>query len=341
MKNGIVAVALLLAACGGGGGESAPASSSPQLQMFAGTWGPSASVDGTGSQANFFAITDMAFDAEGNLLVLDGALRKVTPAAQVSTVPTTRPFTVIAVDGSGQAYAGEWQFAICRLGTCSYGGTLNRLAPDGGTTLLSATGSSDGTASVPLSLGSLVAANADIFWTDPVSHAIRKLSAAGDLTTVAGVLGSSGSEDGPARAARFRDPLGLARGADGSLYVADTGNHTIRRIDPAGSVTTIAGAPGVSGSNDGVGSGARFNGPVGLAVDPAGNIYVADAGNCTVRKVSAGAVVTTVAGTVGACNAFVGGPLPGALHFPRRVAVRGSDLFIGMRNGIAVVHNRP
>ena len=146
MKNGIIAVALLLAACSGSGGESSPASSAPQLQMFAGTWGPSASVDGTGSQANFVSILDMAFDAEGNLLVLDGGLRKVTPAAQVSTVATRFPFMVIAVDGSGQAYVGEWQVFICRLGHGAFDGSIHRLAPTGETTLLSPATSSDGTA---------------------------------------------------------------------------------------------------------------------------------------------------------------------------------------------------
>jgi sugar lactone lactonase YvrE len=335
MNRGILGIAFLLAACSGSGGDSPAASPTPQLQIFAGTWGPAASVDGTGSQANFFAVLDMAFDAEGNLLVLDGAVRKVSPTAQVSTLPTPAfpVFSVIAVDGSGQAYVGEWAFHICRLGQCFYSGSIHRLAPTGDTTLIRSVAS--------LSLGSLVAANGDLIWPDLVGHTIRKLSAAGDLTTIAGIDDSMGSEDGPGKAARFRDPQGLARGTDGSLYVADTENHTIRRIDASGAVTTIAGLPGAAGSNDGVGSAARFRYPAGLAVDDAGNLYVADSGNCTVRKVSAAAVVTTVAGSAGACESFVGGALPGALHWPRRVAVRGSDLFIGMRNGIAVVHNRP
>src|SRR4051794_2535020 len=130
MKHGIFGIALLLAACSGSDGGSPAATTTQQLQMFAGTWGPAATVDGSGSQANFFAVLDMAFDAEGNLLVLDGALRKVTPAAQVSTLATTAPaFSVIAVDASGQAYVGEWAFAICRLGQCFFGGSIHRLAP--------------------------------------------------------------------------------------------------------------------------------------------------------------------------------------------------------------------
>ena len=295
--------------------------------MFAGTWGPAASVDGTGSQANFFFIADMAFDGDGNLLVLDSAIRKVTPAGAVSTLASPRAFSVIAIDRSGPAFVGEWQFGPCRLGTCSFGGSIYRLASTGEASTLTGVNS----------LGGLVAASGDLYWTDSQMHAIRKLSAAGDLTMVTGIEGSRGSEDGPRGTARFNFPAGLAIDRAGNLYVADSSNHTIRKVATDGAVTTLAGSPGAIGSNDGAGSAARLNSPAGLAVDDTGNLYVADAGNCIVRKVSPAGMVTTVAGSAGACDVFIGGALPGALHWPRRVAVKGNDLYIGMRHGIAVL----
>ena len=98
------------------------------------------------------------------------------------------------------------------------------------------------------------------------------------VTTLAGLAGSAGSADGTGSAARFNDPVGVAVDSAGNVYVADTDNHTIRKVTPAGVVTTLAGLAGSSGSADGTGSAARFNDPYGVAVDSAGNVYVADTG---------------------------------------------------------------
>src|SRR5438034_710512 len=96
-------------------------------------------------------------------------------------------------------------------------------------------------------------------------------------------------------AARFFHPSGVAVDRAGNVYVADTGNHTIRKVTPAGVVTTLAGLAGYAGSTDGMGSSARFNGPNSVTVDTAGNIYVADTWNNTIRKVTPAGVVTTLA----------------------------------------------
>ncbi len=117
-------------------------------------------------------------------------------------------------------------------------------------------------------------------------------------TTLAG-RATAGSEDGVLADARFNQPHGLARDASGNLYVADTGNNTIRKISATGTVSLFAGATGQSGSADGTGSAARFNAPQGLAVDTTGNVYVADTGNHTIRKITPAGVVTTLAGQVG------------------------------------------
>ena len=108
------------------------------------------------------------------------------------------------------------------------------------------------------------------------------------VTTLAGTAGVSGNADGSGGAARFFDPFGVACDAGGNVYVADSSNDTIRKVTPAGVVTTLAGTAGVSGNADGSGSAARFNGPTGVACDASGNVYVADSGNHTIRK---GAVV--------------------------------------------------
>lgn len=122
------------------------------------------------------------------------------------------------------------------------------------------------------------------------NHTIRKMSPDGAVTTLAGVAGQSGSADGDGNAARFYYPSALAADEIGNVYVADTLNNMIRKVELAGShwvVTTVAGLAMNSGSNDGIGSAARFSQPRGIAVDKAGNLYVSDSGNSLIRKVTA------------------------------------------------------
>ena len=119
---------------------------------------------------------------------------------------------------------------------------------------------------------------------DANNSTIRKVTPAGVVTTLAGLPGSSGSADGTGRDARFDGPSGVAVDGTGNVYVTDTGNYTIRKVTPAGVVTTLAGLAGISGSADGTGGAARFNWPGGVAVDGAGNVFVADSDNNTIRK---------------------------------------------------------
>ncbi|HWY75658.1 MAG TPA: hypothetical protein VN281_08570, partial [Verrucomicrobiae bacterium] len=106
----------------------------------------------------------------------------------------------------------------------------------------------------------------------------------GVVTTLAGLAGITGSSDGLGSAARFNYPAGVAVDKTGNVYVADTGNSTIRKISPAGLVSTFAGSASQVAANEGPARDARFNNPMGVAVDQAGNMYVADTGNSTVRK---------------------------------------------------------
>ena len=126
---------------------------------------------------------------------------------------------------------------------------------------------------------------------------IRKISNENNITILAGTSGQSGSEDGQGTSAKFNSPSGVASDSQGNIYVADTDNHLIRKIDPTGNVETIAGTSGQSGSDDGQGTSATFYGPVGLTIDSKGNLYVGDQRNNLIRKIDSSANVTTIAGT--------------------------------------------
>jgi sugar lactone lactonase YvrE len=147
--------------------------------------------------------------------------------------------------------------------------------------------------------GIAAAPDGTLFVADTNGSAIRRIAPDGTVTTFAGTLGATGSADGLGNAAQFYQPRGIVRDSSGSLYVADSAGTTIRRIDIAGNVTTIAGTPLTTGSVDGVGPAARFSAIYGLAIDAAGVFYAADAGNNAIRKFTAGGVVSTVVGASG------------------------------------------
>lgn len=125
------------------------------------------------------------------------------------------------------------------------------------------------------------------------SNRIRKIAPDGTVTTFAG--GIEGYADGPGPNASFNTPSALALDAKGNLYVADTGNNRIRKVTPEGIVSTVAGE-GTAGHRDGPAAQARFNGPIGIAVDSSGNVYVADTYNDRIRVIRPGGEVSTVAG---------------------------------------------
>ncbi|MCX6927821.1 MAG: hypothetical protein NT154_32120, partial [Verrucomicrobia bacterium] len=106
------------------------------------------------------------------------------------------------------------------------------------------------------------------------------------FTTLGGPGGGPGAIDGPGAEARFNLAGGVAVDGAGNKYVADSYNNTVRKITPGGVVTTLAGLAGSRGSVNGTGGAARFNFPIGVAVDAAGNVYVADQNNHTIRKIT-------------------------------------------------------
>ena len=118
-----------------------------------------------------------------------------------------------------------------------------------------------------------------------------------EISTVAGVLETPGFNDGPALSARFFNPHGIATDSSGNVYIADRYNHTIRKLSPAGTVSTVAGVAGQSGSVDGWGINARFNEPWGICALPDGTLYVADTRNNKIRHISPDGEVNTLAGS--------------------------------------------
>ncbi len=156
--------------------------------------------------------------------------------------------------------------------------------------------------------GGAVDSSGNIYVSDFSNHTVRKISPSGAVTTLAGLAGFQGNTDGTGSAARFRSPCGLAVDASGNVFVADSGNSTIRKITPAGVVTTFAGLAGEKGTTDGTGGSARFQNPLGLTMTIDGNLYVADdsgdlfvayfkreARESLIRKITPAGVVTTFA----------------------------------------------
>lgn len=162
-----------------------------------------------------------------------------------------------------------------------------------------------------------------VYVADTWNHTIRKITQAGMVTTLAGLAGNLGSEDGKGNVARFHEPTGLALDNAAYLYVADTFNHTIRKVSPEGVVTTIAGQADNPGYSDGVGKDARFFGPSGVAVDKAYNVYVADIFNHAIRKITPAGVVSTFAGLAGSPGSNDGSHGAQFDH-PQGVAVDGA-----------------
>ncbi len=144
------------------------------------------------------------------------------------------------------------------------------------------------------------------------------------VTTVAGKL-SGGSADGPATAASFRSPCGVAVDSAGNIYIADSGNNLIRVITTGGTVSTLAGQAGVTGAANGPGNVASFNFPSGIAVDLSGNVYVTDWGNNLIREITPGGVVSTLAGTVSVCGSVNGMGITSTLCHPTALAIDSGD----------------
>lgn len=271
------------------------------VTTFVGSAGAMGSVDGTGANARFSYPWGLVADASGNLYVCDSGnhtIRKITPAGQVSTFAGTagqsgsddgtaaaarfnRPSS-IAIDATGNLYVTDYSNS-----------TVRKITPAGVVTTLAGSpeqfGYADGqgsSARFNYPDGIAVDANGYAWISDSNNHVIRRLSPSGDVTTVAGSPGVAGASDGTGAQARFNNPVGIATGSDGALYIVDNDNNAVRKIVGEGIVTTIAGALGVEGSADGTGAEARFNSPTALVITQDGKWVVTDTFNQTVRTIT-------------------------------------------------------
>jgi sugar lactone lactonase YvrE len=160
----------------------------------------------------------------------------------------------------------------------------------------------------------------NVYVSDSTNYTIRKVTPGGAVTTVGGVPGTMGTTDGPVATALFGGVGGVAIDSNGNLFVADSGNYTIREISTSGNVTTIAGVAGTRGDTDGTGSGARLYDPQNLAIDSSNNIYVADGMGNVVRRVTEAGVVTTIAGS-GSAGSADGAGTGASFNDPTGIAV--------------------
>jgi len=225
-----------------------------------------------------------------NIVTING-----TPSQVVSASPTQLKVIVSGTSGSGKigvTVGGKTATSTDNIQIISL--YVTTLAGDG------TAGSTDGpglSANFNGIWGVVCDGNGSLYIADTYSNKIRKISTDGTVSTFAGT-GAQGNNDGAGISATFSLPFGIAIDKDGNLYVSDFGTNNIRKITPAGIVSTLAGSIyGTTGSDDGAGTAATFNHPVGVATDVNSNIYVADAGNNKIRKITPGGTVTTLAGS--------------------------------------------
>lgn len=244
-----------------------PAWAQDQVGTVAGTGGGIGSVDGVGSAARFNDPSGLAVGPNGRTYLADSRNHVIR---------------VIATDGTVSTLAG----------------------------LAGEQGRDDGTgadARFDHPSGIVALADGSLLVGDTGNHAIRRIAADGTVTTLAGLAGQADHIDGVAGLARFHSPIGLAVDGSGNVLVADSGNHVIRRIDISGNVTTFVGRPEEWGSANGTGTNATFNGPLDLAFDSAGNLFVSDANNYVIRRITPAGEVSLFAGHPGA-DARLGKP---------------------------------
>lgn len=318
------------------------------VTTIAGAARQSGSADGSGPAARFLNAHGLAADGVGNLWIADTDNSTVRQVVAATGAVTTLAGTARATgggDGSGGAARFNYPAGIAAdsAGNLFVADTFNHtirkiVVATGAVTTLAGTaamgGSGDGlgaSARFVLPYGLAVDGAGSVFVADTGNHTIRKVVVStGRVSTLAGLAGAAGSSDGSGAAALFNNPYGVAADAAGNVYVADTINHIIRKIVvSSATVTTLAGAAGIAGFADGVGSAARFNGPSKLAADGQGSLYVADWSNAAIRKIDlASGAVTTVVG-VGQQVGVKPGPLPGRLNQPAGVALSpAGKLFI-------------
>ncbi len=269
-------------------------------------------LDGTGGNARFDWPEGICLDSSGNLILADSfncSVRRITPAGVVTTlsgftgsgggidgsvaVAQFNHPTGVGADSFGNIYVADWLNSAVRMISTAgvvttYGGYIGQFGhiDDYGTN-----------ARFERPTGIAVDSAGTVYVVDNTDNTVRRIGTNRLVTTLAGSPNQGGSSDGIGPQALFSGPSAVVVDTSGNLYVTDTLNDTIRRITPTGSVTTLAGSPGIAGFLDGQGTAAQFNKPMGIAIDGSGNLYVADTGNHILRRITPSGAVTTIAGS--------------------------------------------
>ncbi|NEU08633.1 hypothetical protein GZH53_09950 [Flavihumibacter sp. R14] len=278
--------------------NSIPGTISPKnvtVTTYAGT-GDYGFLNGPRLQARFYYPMGLSAGADGSLYIADTQnqqVRKISPEGIVSTV-NCHP------DGGGTLSLQNLGGVVVSAEGILYianANTIYKLLPSGRITVFAGgeeKGYEDGQGKLAkfnqpagLALGS----DGTLYVADELNHRIRKITPQGLVSTVAG--SENGFEDGTALNAKFAFPTGITVGNDGTLFVADMGNHRIRKISSSGVVSTLAGSE--QGFEDGTGGNAKFYHPHDLTTAPDGSLYIADSWNNSIRRISTEGVVSTIA----------------------------------------------
>jgi sugar lactone lactonase YvrE len=270
-----------------------------QVTTLAGTPGVIWTAEAPQAESLLYSPNDVAVDAAGNVFVADTdthSIRKITPAGTISyfagqagtsgtndglglAARFNRP-TGLAVDSEGNLFVADSDnFTLRKI---TPGGSVSTIAGRPGETGYQDGGTNEALFNWPF--GIAVDQAGSLYVTEYYAYTVRKVHPSGSVWTLAGEPGRPGVEDGPGNEARFIAPAGVAVDGDGNAYVTEYGLHTLRKITPDGVVLTVAGLSEQRGTNDGLASAVRFNGPSGVTVGPAGTLYVADTDNATIRK---------------------------------------------------------
>jgi sugar lactone lactonase YvrE len=302
----IMAASMMVYSCGKSSTKPTPpvTTTTVTVTTLAGS-GTAGFTNGTGTAASFNGVWSVGADASGNVFVADQAnqvIRKVTSGGVVTTFAGS---VAGYLDGTGTAaeFDNPHELALDNAGNIYVVDQSNQMireiTPAGVVTTFAGSGLQgfqDGpaaTATFSFPSGVAVDGSGNVYVADYQNNAIRKISG-GVVSTLAG--GTQGSADGTGTAAQFNQPDDIAIDNTGNLYVTDWANHEIRKVTPAGVVTTFAGN-GTGGFANGKGTAAIFNHPWGIAIDSKNNIYVGDEYNNMIRKITSDGTVTTLAGS--------------------------------------------
>jgi uncharacterized protein (TIGR03437 family) len=324
------------------------------INTFAGNQTFNFGYSGDGAAANLGQLyfpTDVAVDSGGNVYIADYGnfvIRQVTTDGNIHTfagnnantfagdggAPTSaslfQPFGV-AVDSSSNVYVSEYGDSRIRKITAGSGSKITTIAGNG-TFGFGGDGSSGTSAQLNYPHGLCVDGGGNVYVADWGNNRIRKITSSGTISTAAGsgLLSYSG-DGGAATQAQFNVPTGVAADSAGNVYIADTANNVVRQVTAKGVVSTFAGTGTAGFSGDGSAANkAQLSAPQGVAVDLAGNVYIADSGNYRVRVVGTNGNISTFAGNGSPANAGDGGGATSAsFYLPSAVATdRSGNVYI-------------